>query len=162
MREKIVFTWSHEEQAKTSLDPWLDGPAWARVAGFRCVALSSTAPPETSQHWVSLAETPRVGQMLNLHVWRPFRGALRDLIWISYPPPAENREVDTNWCEEPPALPTGGVALCLVTAMLSHDEPEGHYLPGARLQVSIEDVAAVPDLAFRFAPRSAGRPLPGY
>jgi hypothetical protein len=158
MAEEIVFSWTGSPQAMAaSTDPWADKPAWARVAGFGCADLSSLPPPTAGPHWWLLEETPVVGRTYPLRVWRPFRGALGDPIWVVYPPltpePAE-------WCDVPAALPTAGLARCRLLDLLSHEEPDPVYGPGAWLQVAIEEAIALPDLAARFAPETAGPPLP--
>lgn len=165
--EEIVFTWTAADGAGANApraraawrDPWAAKPAWARVAGFGCAALSSTSPPATAPHWILLREAPIVGRAYPLRVWLPFRGALGDAIWVAYPPPATSPEV-TEWCDVPAALPTGGLARCRFLAVLSHDEPDSVYLPGAWLHVAIEEVITLPDLAAHFAPDTTGRPLP--
>jgi hypothetical protein len=158
MPEEIVFSWTGSPRAG-SVDPWERKPAWARVVGFGCAALSSTSPPASGPHWVLLEETPRVGSRYPLAVWLPFRGALGEAIWVVYPPPAADPEM-AEWCNVPAVLTTGGLARCRLLAVLSHDEPEPHNLPGAWLEVAIEEVIALPDLAARFAPDSTGRPVP--
>lgn len=160
MRKEIMFTWTEKQRMSTSRDPLLAKPAWAQVAGYGCAALSSTAPPATSQQWVSLSEVPQAGQVMPLRVSRPFRGALRDLIWVAFSPPAQSPDLEATWCSVPAALPTGGVALCLILEVLGHDEPEAYWMPGAWLLVSIEDVIALPEMATRFSPRMTGLPLP--
>jgi hypothetical protein len=115
--------------------------------------------PVTAPHWTLLWEAPIVGRAYPLRVWLPFRGALGDAVWVVYPPPASEPEV-AEWCDVPAALPTGGLARCRLLAVLSHDEPDPVYLPGAWLHITVEEVIALPDLAARFPPVSAGRPLP--
>ncbi len=160
MPEEIVFSWTGAARAQAaSTDPCSDKPAWARVAGFGCAALSSTSPPITGPHWILLEEAPIVGSIYPLRVWLPFRGALGDAIWVVYPPPASNPEV-AEWCDGEAALPTGGLARCRLLEVLSHDEPDPVYVAGAWLQVAIEEAIALPDLAARFAPDTAGTPLP--
>jgi hypothetical protein len=158
MPEEIAFAWTGSPGA-ASFDPWTRKPAWARVAEFGCAALSSTSPPTTGTHWVLLKETPSVGHRYPLKVWKPFRGALGEAIWVVYPPPAADPEA-AEWCDVPAALPTGGLARCRLLAVLSHDEPEPHYLPGAWLEVAIEEAIALPELAARFTPDTTGYPLP--
>jgi len=160
MPDDIVFSWTGSARAReASTDPWLAKPAWARVAGQGRAALSSTSPPATEEHWVLLEETPVVGSVYPLRVWLPFRGALGDSIWVVYPPPTLEAEV-TEWCDVPESLPTGGLARCRLLDVLSHDEPDPVYGPGAWLRVAIEEIIALPKLAASFAPDRAGRQLP--
>jgi hypothetical protein len=160
MPEEIVFSWTDSPRAgAASTDPWADKPAWARIAGFGCAALSSTSPPATGPHWILLEQPPTVGRTYPLRVWLPFRGALGEAIWVVYPPPAADPEV-AEWCDVPAALPTGGLARCRLLEVISHDAPDPGYGPGAWLHVAIEEAIALPELAARFAPDTAGRPFP--
>jgi hypothetical protein len=160
MSEPIVFFWTGSARAReASTDPWMAKPAWAHIAGQGCAALSSTSPPATAPHWVLLQEPPVVGSIYPLRVWVPFRGALEDSVWVVYPPPTSDARM-TEWCDVAAALPTGGLARCRLHDVLSHDEPDPVYAPGAWLQVAIEEVIALPNLAARFVPANAGRQLP--
>ena len=156
MPEEIVFSWTGSARAgAASTDPWSDKPAWARVAGFGCAALSSTSPPPQD----------RIG-----FCWRRRRlsgaptrcgcGCRSGVHWVKPSGSCTHLRPRTRrWpsgaTERQPCRRAGWPAAgCWRYSATTSRIPS--MSRGRGCEIVIEEAIALPDLAARFAPDTAG------